>query len=161
MLDLSWNHIRLRGAVAFGKALHVSDEANRDSILIPWILLFYTQQAHSRKPGLQQYMVLYATNHDLLLANNKGADQPAHPRSLISAFVIHYQKVKSFLRASTKKSLTTPLTESRLYLIHHIIFWYLSHCRATKANVQTRQSLRCSYTQSMDVDVESDQNLDL
>ena len=23
-------------------------------------------------------------------ANNKGADQPAHPRSLISAFVIHY-----------------------------------------------------------------------
>ena len=24
------------------------------------------------------------------LANNKGADQPAHPRSLISAFVIHF-----------------------------------------------------------------------
>ena len=23
-------------------------------------------------------------------ANNKGADQPAHPRSLISTFVIHY-----------------------------------------------------------------------
>ena len=23
-------------------------------------------------------------------ANNKGADQPAHPRSLISAFVVHY-----------------------------------------------------------------------
>ena len=23
-------------------------------------------------------------------ANNKGADQPAHPRSLISAFVIHF-----------------------------------------------------------------------
>ena len=23
-------------------------------------------------------------------ANNTGADQPAHPRSLISAFVIHY-----------------------------------------------------------------------
>ena len=22
--------------------------------------------------------------------NNKGADQPAHPRSLISAFVVHY-----------------------------------------------------------------------
>ena len=30
----------------------------------------------------------------LLLANNKGADQPAHPRSLISAFVIHYMKNK-------------------------------------------------------------------
>ena len=25
----------------------------------------------------------------LLYANNKGADQPAHPRSLISAFVVH------------------------------------------------------------------------
>ena len=26
----------------------------------------------------------------LRFANNKGADQPAHPRGLISAFVIHY-----------------------------------------------------------------------
>ena len=26
-------------------------------------------------------------------ANNKGADQPAHPRSLISAIIIHYWKV--------------------------------------------------------------------
>ena len=26
----------------------------------------------------------------LLYANNKGADQPVHPRSLISTFVIHY-----------------------------------------------------------------------
>ena len=25
----------------------------------------------------------------VLYANNKGADQPAHPRSLISAFVVH------------------------------------------------------------------------
>ena len=25
----------------------------------------------------------------MLYANNKGADQPAHPRSLISAFVVH------------------------------------------------------------------------
>ena len=24
-------------------------------------------------------------------ANNKGADQPAHPRSLISAFIVHCQ----------------------------------------------------------------------
>ena len=32
-------------------------------------------------------------------ANNKGADQPAHPHSLISAFVIHYleSKVASLL----------------------------------------------------------------
>ena len=26
-------------------------------------------------------------------ANNKGADQPAHPRRLISAFVVHFWKV--------------------------------------------------------------------
>ena len=30
----------------------------------------------------------------LLLASNKGADQPAHPRSLISAFVTPYLKSK-------------------------------------------------------------------
>ena len=29
-----------------------------------------------------------------MLANNKGADQPAHPRSLISAFIIRYLKSK-------------------------------------------------------------------
>ena len=31
---------------------------------------------------------------NLLLANNKGAYQPAHPRSLVSAFVIRYLKSK-------------------------------------------------------------------
>ena len=30
-------------------------------------------------------------------ANNKGADQPAHPRSLISAFVVHYLDSKILL----------------------------------------------------------------
>ena len=30
----------------------------------------------------------------LLLRNNKGADKPAQPGSLISAFVIHYRKSK-------------------------------------------------------------------
>ena len=35
---------------------------------------------------------LYEQGHEkmcILYANNKGADQPVHPRSLISAFVIH------------------------------------------------------------------------
>ena len=45
-------------------------------------------------------------------------------------------------------------------------FWYLSHRRATNAqavcaNAQTRQSLRCLQTQSIDVDEDSDENLDL
>ena len=39
------------------------------------------------------YQFLYEPRHEKTclrgVANNKGADQPAHPRSLISAFVIH------------------------------------------------------------------------
>ena len=36
-----------------------------------------------------------------VFANNKRADQPAHPRRLISFFVIHYMRVSylSFLQA--------------------------------------------------------------
>ena len=44
--------------------------------------------------GLQQHMGLDARNRDFLVANNKAADQPPHPRSLISDFVIHYLKSK-------------------------------------------------------------------
>ena len=37
-------------------------------------------------------MILYEPGHEKMClmsyANNKGADQPAHPRSLISAFVV-------------------------------------------------------------------------
>ena len=35
-------------------------------------------------------MGLATRNPDFLHANNKGADQSAHPRSLISTFVIRY-----------------------------------------------------------------------
>ena len=50
-------------------------------------------QAEARKHGLQHHMGI---DHETLtlLANNKGADQPAHPRSLISAFIIRYLKSK-------------------------------------------------------------------
>ena len=54
------------------------------------------------------------------------------------------------------------------YLSLHMIFWFLilSHCQATKALVSlltcvNSQSLCCSHTQSMNVDEDSDQNLDL
>ena len=38
-------------------------------------------------------------------ANNKGTDQPAHPRSLISAFVIHF--VESIIYKHTIDEITT------------------------------------------------------
>ena len=44
-------------------------------------------------PGLQHHMGLDILT--LLLANNKGADQPARPRSPISAFDIRYLKSKA------------------------------------------------------------------
>ena len=46
------------------------------------------------KPWLQHHMWLALKSVTLLLANNKGTDQPAHPRSLISAFVFRYLKSK-------------------------------------------------------------------
>ena len=50
-------------------------------------------QAEARKPGLQNHHIgLDAKTMTLLFAYNKGADQPAHPRSLISAFVIRCLK---------------------------------------------------------------------
>ena len=40
----------------------------------------------------EQHVYLYEPGHEKLClmsyANNKGTDQPAHPRSLISAFVV-------------------------------------------------------------------------
>ena len=45
------------------------------------------------KMPLQQKKKIWASTYEILTlfyANNKGADQPAHLRSLISAFVIRY-----------------------------------------------------------------------
>ena len=57
-----------------------------------------TQQAHNLKPTpcQRQRDVINGPRREKTclrwFANNKGADQPAHPRSLISAFVIHLSK---------------------------------------------------------------------
>ena len=51
-----------------------------------WILTYY-------KMPLQQKKIIWASTYDNLIlfyANNKGADQPVHLHSLISAFVIRY-----------------------------------------------------------------------
>ena len=53
-------------------------------------------QVEARKPGLQHHMDLKAKTLTLLLVNNKDTDQPAHPGSLISAFVICYLKTRSY-----------------------------------------------------------------
>ena len=48
-----------------------------------------------RRSGSLGFNILWASTREastLLLANNKGADQPAYVRSLISAFVISYLK---------------------------------------------------------------------
>ena len=53
-----------------------------------------------RRPGSLGFNIIWASMRETLnelLANNKGADQPAHPRSLISAFVIRYLKSKETL----------------------------------------------------------------
>ena len=63
----------------------------------------YTLQARSQE------------TQTLLLANNKGADQPAHPRSLISAFVIHYMKSKV----------------TRSDISYFTIFGWLQHAKAS------------------------------
>ena len=57
-------------------------------------------------------------------ANNKGADQPAHPRSLISTFVVHcldsmicilaLSKVSRFLLASVAEQAGLNLTWSKI-----------------------------------------------
>ena len=48
---------------------------------------------------IQHHIGLDAKTLALLLAKNKGVDQPAHPRSLISAFVIRYLKSKVSLHS--------------------------------------------------------------
>ena len=69
---------------------------------------------------------IYEPGHEKMClmsyANNKGADQPAHPRSLISAFVVHcldsvmclvsLTKISSLLLASVAEQASLSLTWS-------------------------------------------------
>ena len=49
-------------------------------------------QAEARKPGLQHHMGSTQETLTFLPYSKKGADQPAHPHSLISACVIRFLK---------------------------------------------------------------------
>ena len=56
---------------------------------------FTVRHIDRRRPGSLGFKITCASMREtltLLLVNNKSADQPVHPRSLISAFVIHYLK---------------------------------------------------------------------
>ena len=46
------------------------------------VVVFFYAFVSSNEPGHEKMCLMS-------YANNKGADQPAHPRSLISAFVVH------------------------------------------------------------------------
>ena len=72
-----------------------------------------------------------------------------------------FTHLKQHWLPQTTISLTNPQQ-----LGQHIRFWYLSHCQAMKTQtslhkVQAYQSFRCSHTQSLDQDEDSNQNLDL
>ena len=65
--------------------------------LLTLIRFLFNRCVDKRRPGSLGFSIfkdLNARCPTLMLANNKGADQPAHPRSLISAFVIRYLKSK-------------------------------------------------------------------
>ena len=50
---------------------------------------------------MYDYLGLEARKHVLRFANNKGADQPAHPHSLISTIVIRFlESIVSILATS-------------------------------------------------------------
>ena len=56
---------------------------------------YHGRRVDRRRPGSSGLNITCASMQEtliLLLANNEGADQPAHPHSLISAFVIRYLK---------------------------------------------------------------------
>ena len=55
------------------------------------IVRIQQKQAISRKAN--NICALTQGNLILLHANNKGADQPVHPRILVSALVVHYLEI--------------------------------------------------------------------
>ena len=63
-------------------------ELDMSAIYIGELLIVDT--ADNPSPSKSQICATTRENLTLVHVNNKGADQPAHPRSLISAFVIRY-----------------------------------------------------------------------
>ena len=85
---------------------------------------FYSEAQHALR--LRSPLNVFEPGHEetclMLYANNKGADQPAHPRSLISAFVVRcldsvmslvsVTKISSLILASVAEQASLSLTWS-------------------------------------------------
>ena len=85
-------------------------------------------------------------------ATNKDADQPAHPRSLISAFVVHcldsriikvlsISKLLRLVKASVSQQAGLSLTWSQVpstgFLVHGSILLTLLHCKTQTKIIPT------------------------
>ena len=68
------------------------------------------------------------SNKNVTYANNKGADQPAHPRSLISTFVVVVVYLVMALDAANRRLVLSLL----LYYILDVLFLSLLYVRMTK-----------------------------
>ena len=89
-------------------------------------MIFIWNQQKSQKCAKPCPLTLYELGHEKMClmsyANNKGADQPAHPRSLISAFVVRcldsvmsvvsVTKITSLMLASVAEQASLRLTWS-------------------------------------------------
>ena len=76
---------------------------------------FFSRRVARRRQGSRGFNVIQASTRetlDLLLANNKGAYQPAHPSSLFNAFVIRYLK---------SKTTTSDISEFSIYMDFNLI----------------------------------------
>ena len=93
-----------------------------------YIITCYEINTTTYEPGHEK-MCLMA------YANNKGADQPAHPRSLISVFVvccldsvmslISVTKISSLMLASVAEQASLSLTWSKLPKTHFLMAWLI------------------------------------
>ena len=79
------------------------------------ITVMYNLRINSYEPGHEKTCLMS-------YANNKGADQPAHPRSLISAFVVRCLDSVMSLVSETKIS---SLMLASFFKISWRIFWYI------------------------------------
>ena len=79
-------------------------------------------------------------------ANNKGADQPAHPRSLISTFVVRcldsmlcilaLSKVSRFKLVSVAEQACLNLTWSKIPKTQFHVMWLTYQCQASNSKMQ-------------------------
>ena len=95
MLDLHVVYVKHRESTVLD--LHVVSFKNREST----VFYLHTVHAKHRESTVLDLHVVSIRHRELIgprrkksclrrFANNTGADQPAHPRSLISAFVIRF-----------------------------------------------------------------------